>query len=431
MGTGRFSSGTGTWLVSFSFTAALAVGSGCMAADEPPAEPVAERVAPILGGRAATAGEFPTVVAVRVGSGGLCTGTLVDAEWVVTAAHCLTPLVVELPDQATVTAMTTVRFDSTSAFGGGMAIKAAQTIPHPQFNPYALGDNDIGLIKLATPVTRAVSTLNRRAEAAPPGTAVTMVGYGQSSTSNQNAVGVELVVDKTTADCASVTLPIPATNAKLLCFPQTDGKGKCHGDSGGPSFATIGGKQVLVGVTSFGDQPCLTGGADTRVDAELDFIDTHIPALRCASDGVCVAGCGAGGLPVDDDCCTSDAQCTSEQVCDEGECIPAPFSPMGLGDDCQEGNECHSGLCVAGPDGKRCTELCTVGASADCPAFFECLSAGAGSQGACWPEGEAPGDCSVSEMGGRPDRGPSGVFYGAVLAGALLLLLSDFRRRRR
>ena len=63
------------------------------------------------------------------------------------------------------------------------------------------------------------------------------------------------------------------TDANLLCFNQTSGKGKCNGDSGGPSFATIDGTLLEVGITSFGDQNCQQFGADTRVDAEKEFIN--------------------------------------------------------------------------------------------------------------------------------------------------------------
>jgi uncharacterized protein (TIGR03382 family) len=51
--------------------------------------------------------------------------------------------------------------------------------------------------------------------------------------------------------------------------------GTCNGDSGGPAFMTLGGVEVIVGITSFGDSNC-TQGSDTRVDVFGTFVDTYV-----------------------------------------------------------------------------------------------------------------------------------------------------------
>jgi MYXO-CTERM domain-containing protein len=381
---------------------------------------VASTQAPILGGVQAQAGQYPTVVAVLInnGFGGLCTGTLVAPDIVLTAAHCVSPAVLGMFDpslntQAAVTAATSVAF-----------VQAAMTIPHPGFNANALGDNDIGIIKLVTPVTdRAPTPMNFNHDDAPPGIVVTMVGYGESQAGNQQSAGTEFVLQqKTTVPCAQLP-QFGVSDNNVLCWPQTDGTGKCEGDSGGPSFLTISGVVKVVGVTSFGDQNCAMGGIDTRPDAEKDWVISVAPQVQCVADGACAAACGAGGLPEDPDCptCTDNSMCTDQQVCDMGKCVPAPNTPGGVGTPCTDGSECFTGLCGSGPDGMRCTETCTPGATGECPDGFDCLSAGAA--GACWPSPDS-GGCGC-HAGGASHGGA-----GALALVGLAMTLVVARRRR-
>lgn len=362
----------------------------------------------ILGGTATAVGDFKSVVAVRLG-GGLCTGTLIDKEWVLVAAHCVTPSLLGLTTQAEVTAQTKVVFDTVDVrAAGGIVVNAKQTIPHPMFDAESIVGHDFGLIQLVTPVTdRTPSLVNFDAAAAPVGITVTLVGYGKTEA---GSAGKQYVLrNRTSESCQEL-------DATLLCFDQTDSKGVCNGDSGGPAFGMINGREYIVGVASFvTSADCMEGGAHARPDADKAFIVDHVPALLCATDGTCNQTCGKGGAPIDADCptCVKDQDCGDGKVCVSSQCQPEPFAPGGTGGECTANAQCASGQCGQVGTEQRCVQNCNLAAN-DCPTGFDCLSVG-GAAGACWPAA-ADGEGGCCSVGTAPhDVAPLALFVGAVL----------------
>jgi MYXO-CTERM domain-containing protein len=339
---------------------------------------------PILGGQQATLGQYPNVVAIEAG-GGLCTGTLIDKEWVLTAAHCVQNI-----SLSTIKVhFATINLNQSL----GTTINAAMAVAKPGFSENNLGKNDIGLIKLEKPVTDIMPVpVNLYPDKAPVGIAVTMVGFGATGANQSGSIGVEYVVQQTSVACSSFA----GSDADLLCFNQVSGKGKCNGDSGGPSFAMIDGRLVQVGITSFGDQSCTQFGADTRTDAEKAFLLQYIPQLEC----------------------TTDADCPMGRTCFMKKCIAEPFSPTGLGTACTGNADCDSGTCAMDDKHSYCSMSCTVGDATTCPDGLECVEAGAG--GACWPPAEDGGCCDAS------GKNAGSMLFGIAVFGAFVL-----RRRRR
>lgn len=340
---------------------------------------------PILGGQQATLGQYPNVVAIEAG-GGLCTGTLIHSEWVLTAAHCL---------QGVAPTGAKVHFGTVNLGRSlGNVIDSTAVYPKPTFSINSLGKNDIGLIKLSKPVTDITPVpVNLFAEKAPVGIKVTMVGFGATATGGGGSVGVEYVVEQTSTACSSFA----GSDSDLLCFNQISGKGKCQGDSGGPSFAMVDGRLTQVGVTSFGDQNCAQFGADTRTDAEREFLLQYIPSLEC----------------------TTDADCPDGRMCFMKKCIAQPFTDTGLGDACTTGTDCDSGTCAMGGSANYCSMTCTIGDAATCPSGFDCVDAGGA--GACWPTAEEDTGCCDAS-----GQNAASMLFGIALVGLVL-----GRRRRR
>ena len=237
---------------------------------------------PIVGGTVATAAAWPWIVSLRTSSGAHdCGGTLIDDDWVLTAAHCGTPASIRIgPDAAAVTR------------------NVAQVIPHPSYN-VSTAANDIALIRLSQAVPSVAPVrLNRDGgfpstiphnEATNTAQANTRAaGWGRTSaTGPLSSVLLETAVPAVTnASCASAFAgalrPVLASN--LCAGFSGGGTGVCNGDSGGPLAYAFGGS-VQAGITSWGS-PCARPGFPdvyTRVSSYADWITQHVPDAKTFS----------------------------------------------------------------------------------------------------------------------------------------------------
>jgi secreted trypsin-like serine protease len=261
------------------FSIAVVMFTGCTVTS------VGSQEQAIIGGTTTSTTTYPTVVALENSPGNwFCTGTLIDKDWVLTAAHCVV---------GETAASVHVRFDDDNIndTAGGTVVDAAEVHGDPAYNENDW-DNDIAVIKLAHSVTdRTVTPVHRAAIAI--GDTVTEVGYGDSD-ANGNGAGILRKLDTPTVDCAMAQDPT-IVNANLLCFNAHDGNTSCYGDSGGPAFTPVGSGFEVAGVTSGGTGNTCTQGWDlyTSVAAEIAFVDQYVPVSGTGSGSDVGGGSGS------------------------------------------------------------------------------------------------------------------------------------------
>jgi secreted trypsin-like serine protease len=228
----------------FCLSLATTLGTGCASMVEQPSESAALQSG-IVGGQAEHA--YPAVGALMDGQG-LCTGTIFQGRWVVSAAHCFA-------DNAQ--GFQFYLGDDVNA--PSRVIPVAQIFSHPQYDAQNML-NDIALVELAEdPGVEGVPLLQAM-DAGAVGRSMKFVGFGITGGGLQDS-GTKRSVDiaVSAVDATTFRYDDPAHNT-------------CNGDSGGPAFVTIGGTEYIAGVTSWGDEPCREFGVDTRVDAFAAFI---------------------------------------------------------------------------------------------------------------------------------------------------------------
>lgn len=286
----------------------------------------------IINGVAATKDDFPETgmlvldAEITFGSSPfeirspICSSTLIAPDVVLLAAHCLDPTSltfglgeVERADwywsrETDLSGMVQEEGQPLPELPADR-IAASDVVVHPDFDlealDYGLAENgDIALMFLAEPVFDVdhayLATADEVAQIRVD-SEVTVVGWGQSEATGQ----FETPPDGTIYIKNQGVTHISELNAFEMKIGEleTDVR-KCHGDSGGPTFLEMEDQDQpftrrIIGVTShaYDETDCFeTGGADTRVDHYIAWIDNEM-RIRC-EDGT-RSWCGDDADPAD------------------------------------------------------------------------------------------------------------------------------------
>lgn len=222
--------------------AAFAMLAACSPqAGNPTAGEIQQQGEGIVGGVVVPAGNVITksIVAVYDASeGALCTGSLLENNIVLTAAHC----VAEDPSNMY------VMFDlSLSSSSEKRQVDKAQVTPYWAANQgNAKNTGDLALLHFTGDVPSGYepATFLSNAKLLKKGATVILAGYGISDGVTQEGAGVLRAANVKISDAK-----FSSTEIKL---DQTKGQGACHGDSGGPAYIYSQGQYLLWGVTSRG-----------------------------------------------------------------------------------------------------------------------------------------------------------------------------------
>jgi V8-like Glu-specific endopeptidase len=241
--------------------------------------------AEIVGGEEVLADDLiakSTVLVYDRKVGSLCTGTLIDYNLVVTAAHCTSG------DAKTLAIGFGLELDGSSLqFAPVIAGMTHSSWPKlteaKASDPRSKDWGDIAVLRFQGPTPEGFepARLLGNASSLKNGLTITIAGYGK--------LDMELDISAEKLMKTDVVLTNKAFSGTEIEFAQHEGRGACHGDSGGPAFAkNKNGKLVLIGVTSRSATPgggatCLEGSIYTSVAAYIEFIRSAAVTLRGAN----------------------------------------------------------------------------------------------------------------------------------------------------
>nr|XP_061807655.1 chymotrypsin-like protease CTRL-1 [Nerophis lumbriciformis] len=254
----------------------------------------------IVGGDDAPEGSWPWQVSMHFNGFHRCGATVINEEWVLTAAHCIPNT---NPDPWR---LFFGKQNQSNTSPNEVNREVAQIIIHPDYNSTNF-NNDIAVMRLSSPLsfTNYIRPICLASNASQfnNGTLCWASGWGRLGADQPNVAfdrlqEVEIpIIGNNQCRCNYFFVNNADINSNMLCAGQ-EGRGICQGDSGGPVQCKQGSMWIQAGLASFGI-PCAREGFP-EVFARVSFFQDWITAQVAGADVSFVTYTSSGGDQDDD-----------------------------------------------------------------------------------------------------------------------------------
>nr|XP_033798830.1 chymotrypsinogen A-like [Geotrypetes seraphini] len=200
----------------------------------------------IINGEEAISGSWPWQVSLQYFGSHYCGGSIINENWIVTAAHC---------DPRPNSDVVVIGEHDRSSDKEQLQIIAIEAVfVHPEWN--GIGSTDVTLVKLVSPIQfnqRASPVCLATEDNFPAGTQLVTTGWGR--TAYESAIRLQQVALPLVSEEVCKAQWGDTVNDSMICGGAA-GASSCHGDSGGPLVIKINEVWNLVGIVSWGSSSC-------------------------------------------------------------------------------------------------------------------------------------------------------------------------------